>query len=282
MAFRRSVIRALDRPGGRALLGQAITYFARRSVPDVRVFFERGMWVHASRGATFVDSPNCDYYPAMFPTWIGEFERCRAVAEDAWFHANKPQEGDLIVDVGAGKGEDTVAFSKYVGLGGRVIAIEAHPVTYRCLRVFCELNHLQNVTPLNYAITDRAGPVTIESTEAWQTNSVVHGGRNGTAVPGITLDEIVASERIERIDLLKMNIEGAEASAIKGMSKTLQITRALCISCHDFRAARGHGDGFRTKELIQEWVQAAGFKIISRDTDPRPSVADQVNAIRVA
>jgi len=94
------------------------------------------MWFHASRGATFVDSPNCDYYPPMFPTWIGEFERCRTVAEDHWFHAYKLQEGDLIVDVAAGKGEDTVTFSKCAGRGGRVNAIEAHPVTYRCLRVF--------------------------------------------------------------------------------------------------------------------------------------------------
>jgi FkbM family methyltransferase len=281
MTFRRRVIRALDRPGGRAILGRAVTQLARKSVPDIRVYFSNGMWMHESRAAIFVDSRTLEYHPPTFRTWINECERCRADARDHWFHAYTPHDGDLIVDVGAGKGEDVIAFSEAAGRG-RVIAIEAHPATYRCLQLFCALNHLRNVTTLHYAVSDRPGAVAIGSAEGWQANSLGTGGSGPFTVPGTTLDEIVETERIERIDFLKMNIEGAERSALEGMSKTLGITRALCIACHDFRADGGDGEYFRTRTFVESGLTAAGFRLVSREGDPRPYIRDQVNAVRSA
>jgi hypothetical protein len=76
-----------------------------------------------------------------------------------------------------------------------------------------------------------------------------------------------------------MNIEGAEALAIEGMTQSFPIIRALCISCHDFRANRGDGEFFRTKAFVERRLQAAGFRILPRQ-DPRDYIADQVNAIR--
>jgi hypothetical protein len=94
------------------------------------------------------------------------------------------------------------------------------------------------------------------------------------------LDELIEREKIRRVDFLKMNIEGAEAKAPEGMQRSFGIIRALCISCHDFRANQGDGEQFRTKALVQAAVKAAGFRTISRDKDPLPYVADQVNAVR--
>ena len=87
-------------------------------------------------------------------------------------------------------------------------------------------------------------------------------------------------ESVKRVGFLKMNIEGAEALAIREMEETLRITRALCISCHDFRADNGESEFFRTKQLVQEAVKRAGFRIVSRDADSRPDVANKVNAVR--
>ena len=279
MTLRRSLIRTFDRPGGRGLLAAAVTLRAQRCAPGVRAYFQRGMWVHRERGAIFVDSPALDYHPSAFRLWANELERSLKVAADRWFHVYKPCPGDLIVDIGAGKGEETIAFSRAVGPAGRVIAIEAHPITFRCLRLFCELNCLDNVTPMNLAITSRSGPVAIDSTEEWQANRVVESSRNSTQVSGLTLDEVVKQARLTRGDFLKVNIEGGEIKAIEGMDRSLQMTRALCIACHDFRANRGDGEFFRTKAFIQETVERAGFHMVSRDRDPRLYVADQVNAL---
>src|SRR5437588_11319449 len=134
---------------------------------------------------------------------------------------------------------------------------EAHPVTFRCLRLFCEWNDLRNVTPLNNAVVDVAGPVAIGSGEQWQANTI---GSGSATVPGLTLDELVKRENLQCIHFLKMNIEGAEAAAVKGMDAVFRITQTLCSSCHDFRANAGDGEAFRTKDLIQAAVMRAGFE----------------------
>ena len=281
MRLRRALIRALDRPGGRGVLGALAGGVARQSAPGVRVYFRDGMWMHREGDVVFVDAPTFGYYPDVFRTWAGEFRRCTAEAADHWFHVYEPRAGHVILDVGAGKGEDTIAFSKAVGPEGRVIAIEAHPVTFGCLRLFCRLNRLHNVEPMHLAIVDRAGPVAIETTEAWQGNGIVNAEQGeGPVVPGVTLDEVVERSDLKHIDFLKMNIESAEIRAIQGMMKTLQITGSLCISCHDFRANRGEGEFFRTKASLQDAVEQAGFRIVLRDADSRPYVSDQVNGVR--
>lgn len=281
MTLRRVLIRALDRPAGRGALGAVVTCMARRVAPGVRAYFHRGMWVHRERDVIFVDSPTLDYHPSIFRAWANELDRSFADAEDHWMYVYKPNPGDVILDIGAGKGEDTIAFSRAVGPSGRVIAIEAHPITFRCLRLFCELNGLDNVAAMNLAITDRTGPVAVESSGDWQANRVGENCPPSSArVSGVTVDELVKLENLKRIDFLKMNIEGAEIAAITGMEQSLRITGALCISCHDFRANRGDGEFFRTRAAVRDAIKRAGFRIVQRDEDPRPYVADQVNAVR--
>ena len=281
MGYRRALIRLLDRPGARGVLTAILNLQARRSAPGVRVYNRRGMWMHQESGVIYVDSPTMDYHPAIFPTWENELNRAIANVPDTWFHVYQPRPGDHIVDAGAGKGEDTIVFSRVVGPAGKVLSIEAHPITFRCLRLFCELNYLQNVAPTNFALVDSARPVAIENLEGWHANRIVDAATKGSLqAAGLTLDELLERENVRRIDFLKMNIEGTEATAIRGMDRTLRITRALCISCHYFRADAGEGEFFRTKQLIQDCVQRAGFRTISRASDPRPDIACQVNAVR--
>jgi FkbM family methyltransferase len=280
MGYRRALTRFLDRPGARGVLSTVINHRVRRCDPGVRVYYRRGMWMHQEGGVIYVDSPTMDYHPATFPTWANELNRAIADAADTWFHVYQPRPGDLI-DAGAGKGEDTIVFSRAVGPAGKVLSIEAHPITFRCLRLFCELNHLENVAPANFALVDSARPVAIESLEGWQANHIVHPDTKGSLqAAGLSLDELVEREKVQRIDFLKMNIEGAEAMAIRGMERTLRITHALCISCHDFRADDGEGEFFRSRQLIQGCLERAGFRIISRRDDPRQDIACQVNALR--
>jgi FkbM family methyltransferase len=281
MTLRRALIRSLDRPGGRVALGAMVGHVARKWAPGVRVYYRQGMWVHQHNDVIFVDSPILDYRASIFGTWADELDRCMADATDHWFYVYQPHPGDVILDVGAGKGEDTVVFSKAVGPLGRVIAIEAHPITFRCLRLFCDLNHLRNVETLHFAIVDRDGPVGIDTKKEWQANRIGTGAEQyPTLVPGTTLDEIAERAHLKRIDFLKINIEGAEIKAIQGMGSTLQVTRSLCISCHDFRSNSGEGEFFRTKTAIQDAIERAGLRIVSRDADQRPYVADQVNGVR--
>jgi FkbM family methyltransferase len=155
----------------------------------------------------------------------------------------KPRLDDVIIDIGAGRGEDTLAFARRVGPNGKVFAIEAHPSTYNYLRWFCERNQLNNVVPVDLAIMDASGTAYIEDGDHWASNTVYASG-NGRSVRATTLDQFCNEQRIDRIDFLKMNIEGSEIAALQGMEKTIERIRVICVCCHDFRAH--HGDGETT------------------------------------
>jgi FkbM family methyltransferase len=189
--------------------------------------------------------------------------------------------GDVIVDVGAGRGEDAFAFSRAVGAEGRVFAIEAHPISFAILRNFCRLNRLDNVIPLELAVASKSGILALSDEESsWMENSVVASGANTISVQAATLDEICSQNKIGDIGLLKMNIEGAESDALLGMEKTVSRVRQVCIACHDFRSEKGDGDQFRTRAFVEQFLLDHGFTIKSRPESSLDFVRDHVFGLR--
>lgn len=205
-------------------------------------------------------------------------------ADDYWFHVYKPKPGDVIVDIGAGRGEDVFAFSPAVGPSGHVWAIEPHPVSFLALQKLCQWNRLANVTTLNYACVDEPAWLQIETLPVWESNYVRPGDASPTshAVEGVTFDSLCASHSIDKIDFLKMNIEGAELHALPGCREALQRTRTVCVAAHDFRAARGEGEHFRTLSFVKDFLADLGFRLTTRDDDPRYYVPYHVHGHRPA
>ncbi len=203
-------------------------------------------------------------------------------ANDYWFHVYKPHTGDVIVDIGAGRGEDVYAFSRAVGPTGKVWAVEAHPESFRVLQQFCDEHKLSNVICLNLACLDRPGQLQIETLPVWESNFVREGPPTPTSFPveAITFDALCRRHDIRRIDFLKMNIEGAELTALPGCRDALKRTAHACIAAHDFRAARGEGEHFRTLQFIRDFLIAAGFTLVTRDDDPRYYVPYHVHGRR--
>jgi FkbM family methyltransferase len=203
-------------------------------------------------------------------------------ASDYWFHVYKPRPGDVIVDIGAGRGEDVYAFSRATGAEGRVWAIEAHPESYEILVRFCREHALANVTALNLACMDKPGSLQIETLPVWESNFVREGEPTATSHPveAVTFDELCARHGIDRIDFLKMNIEGAERFALPGMTEAIRRIRNVCICAHDFRAERGEGEEFRTHDLVVRFLEEAGFSLVIRADDPRYYVKEHIHGFR--
>lgn len=274
MGFRRAVIRRLDRPGGRWLLGAVGTWYARKACgPDARVFYN-GAWGHRVGADQVADTPRFLYSPSTFRQWrVGHLGMDDP--SELWFHVYKPTAGDTIIDIGAGNGSDLPTFSRAVGASGLVVAIEAHPATYAW-------NGLANVRPIEAAAADRPGTLFIDSNEDHAANSVKQAGgadARGTPVCAHTVDELLSG--ISKIDFLKMNIEGAERLAMVGMPASLKRSRAVCIACHDFLARDGAvGRWYRTRAEVIETLTQAGFSIVERRSDPRPYVRDHIHGFR--
>jgi FkbM family methyltransferase len=267
---------------GRASLARRATELARAAMPgvDVEILWD-GMWVRRVGPDYFPDPDLFRVAEPNWERWAGQARKHLRDAEDYWFYLYKPQAGDAIVDIGAGRGEDVFAFSRAVGPAGRVWAIEPHPVSFAALGRLCELNRLANVTALNCACMDRAGELQIETLPVWESNYVRAGDPSAASYPvkSVRFDNLAAEQGIERIDFLKMNIEGAERQALPGCEKALGRARFVCIAAHDFRAARGEGEEFRTLDFVKRFVAAAGFEIVMRD-DPRYYVPYHVHGWR--
>jgi FkbM family methyltransferase len=268
----------------REALARRATEAARNAMPgvDVEILWD-GMWVRRI-GSDYFPDPDMFRPETPAPNWERWANQARKHVRDAgdyWFHVYKPAGGDIIVDIGAGRGEDVFAFSRGVGPGGQVWAIEPHPVSFQALRKLCELNRLANVTTLNYACMDTTAGLHIETLPVWESNYVRAGDATPSSHPvkGVRFDDLAAQHGIERIDFLKMNIEGAERSALPGCEQALRRARYVCIAAHDFRAARGEGDQFRTLDFVKQFVTAAGFEIVTRD-DPRYYVPYHVHGVR--
>src|SRR5205823_1391670 len=107
-----------------------------------------GFWTHRIGSHFIPDGLRFDYLYKELEAWRGQIDQYVADTTDYWLQHYRPQEGDVVVDVGAGRGEDTLTFSRGVGKTGRVIAIEAHPLSFLVLKNFCKLNGLSNVTLL--------------------------------------------------------------------------------------------------------------------------------------
>jgi FkbM family methyltransferase len=276
-------IRALDRAGGRGLLAALATRYARTLTGrDVSVQYD-DVWVRGLDSQVFLpDSGKFGYSPKDFSTFPDRVNRILDSARDYWFYLYQPRPGDLIVDVGAGAGHDTLCFSRAVGPSGRVIAIEAHPRTFRRLEKLCALNRLENTTCLQLAVMDGTRTAYIEDRAKHLANSVglEPSTRHVLRVEGRSLDEICREQRVERVDFLKMNIEGAERLAIQGMSETIGRTAYVCIACHDFLSSGSGSDMVPTREAVVAFLRRNGFRIVTRPDDPRPYVRDHVHAVR--
>jgi FkbM family methyltransferase len=283
LSYKRALIRLLDRPGGRFLLGKIATSFLRRIGGDgVEIAYVEGLWTRCAGSDFFPDGLGFDYKYADFDSWKRQMDVYAADTKEYWLQHYRPQEGDVIVDVGAGHGEDTLTFSRAVGQTGRVIAIEAHPITFAILKNFCRLNRLTNVTPLHLALMDTPGTVRIvESQSSWMENEVIHGeASSAIAVRAATFEQVCKEQGLDDIAFLKMNIEGAERFALSGMEPVIDRVHQICVACHDFRYRQGHGEHFRTRAFVERFLVNHGFSLASRPDDPGASVPDHIFGLR--
>lgn len=277
------LVQALDQPEGRDELARLATEIAQEYAPEIEIVWD-GVWMRRVGGHYFPDPELLRVDQPNWERWSGMAEKYLRDANDYWFHVYKPKAGDVIVDIGAGRGEDVFAFSKAVGTEGRVWATEPHPVSHDVLRRFCRLNGLSNVTALNMACTEEPAQLQIETLPVWESSFVREGAASPTshAVQGLPFDRIAEQHGITRIDFLKMNIEGAERHALPGCREALTRTRHVCIAAHDFRAARGEGESFRTLEFVRDFLSSAGFALTTREEDPRYYVPYHVHGVRKA
>jgi FkbM family methyltransferase len=135
------------------------------------------------------------------------------------------------VDVGANWGYFTLLAAHLVGARGRVLSLEPDPRLFATLQENLALNAYDWALALPVAAASAPGTLTLsgydEAGENWGLSRLAEDGPGGQTfqVAAEPLDALLDRQGIDRVDLLKMDIEGAEELALRGMEKGLACHR---------------------------------------------------------
>lgn len=126
--------------------------------------------------------------------------------------------GDFVIDAGACVGDTATMFAWQVGPRGQVLALEPEQGPYQALSQRSAHHPFRNITPLRQgAWSERA---TLRFDQRGAGSSTISA--DGTSQIEVTsVDALVTERRLPRVDLIKMDIEGAEREALRGAEQTV-------------------------------------------------------------
>ncbi|MBK9180783.1 MAG: FkbM family methyltransferase [Acidimicrobiales bacterium] len=140
--------------------------------------------------------------------------------------------GQVVVDVGANTGVYALKAGRLVGPSGTVVAIEPNPDMIGWLQGNVRANGLGNVRVRMLAAGERTGAATLwENRDAPNSFSLVRRAAGaGFSVLVVPLDELLAWEGLEHVDLVKIDVEGAEDAVLAGAAGLIERCRPLVIA----------------------------------------------------
>ena len=191
------------------------------------------------------------------PIWLLKLIPCSYSTYLKCYH---PKKGDIILDCGAHIGNCTTLFSRIVGKTGLVISLEPIKDSYILLNERIKRLKLVNVLTLNKGVWDQEIelPVTIISNTSYGRiilNKKSEPGKKEIIVTCTTIDDLVRRFNLTHLDLIKMDIEGAEIEALKGAANTLKaLSPNLAIASYHRR------DNSQTYSAIEKYLNENRYR----------------------
>ena len=182
-----------------------------------------------------------------------------------------------VVDVGANVGEITLVCSKLVGSGGHVLAFEPVERILKSLTKNVAANAIRNVSIFPLGLADHDGSATIyESCGQGASDDEHHGlgslygksdeHRSLGVIKLARLDRICEELTIRRIDLIKIDIEGAELACLRGAKDIISLMRPrIIIEIQEYSSSRA---GYEQGDIL-DFLSLYGYEFYSIDAKGR-------------
>lgn len=245
----RAILRSYPFARGSWRLNQLVTRAV--SIPDRATFkFDYG---------TFVDTSLAEWpdgYRELF--LYGSMEKTELAA---WKRIVRP--GDAVIDGGANYGYWTLVASRLVGPAGKVFSFEANPPTAARLQANVEASGAMNVCIYRVALAAEDGVATINNacsnTIGGHASLRRHKGwawGESTEIRTTAADSLASLNQWPRIRLIKLDIEGAELSALRGMADLIERDRPVLTV--EWNAAAAAAFDYHPRE-IAAFLKSRGY-----------------------
>lgn len=201
-----------------------------------------------------------------------------------WIRTLLP-EGGTFLDVGANIGYFTILASNCVGPSGKVFAIEPNPQTFTLLQGHLSANGLANTHASMIALGDTTAPMRLYVPPAsenrdYNVSCMPEPGWNALDVPCQRLDDYLRDRGIGAVDLMKIDVEGAEPFVFRGGSAALAAGAVRCLisEFNGYRLSKGNSGPKQLLEQLQDMSflpakvrhrRVIPIRASSLDLDPR-------------
>lgn len=160
--------------------------------------------------------------------------------------------GDLVIDAGAHHGLFSLYSRKTVGSQGSIYAFEPHPDSFKILSENVDLNGFENIRIENMclgnssqtthlrSLTGLRGRSYISESEESRSKAIEMDFTESFNVEMTSLSRYMREEKIEKVDMLKVDVEGAELEVLRGVEDQLQNVKRAVIEIHSH-----HEDEYR-------------------------------------
>ena len=173
--------------------------------------------------------------------------------------------GMVFVDGGANDGLYALFASRRIGSAGRVLAVEPSSREYERLLANLRLNEIENTTAARVALGASAGIVELAIAPAGHEGQNTVGPRVANpnlesaaheTVEMTTLDDLVSRSGLDRVDVIKLDLEGSEAGALEGARAILERDQPLLLVEAEDRRLASQG---RTKAELLDAIVGLGY-----------------------
>lgn len=151
--------------------------------------------------------------------WLYEPQKTKAVQ-----HFLKP--GGTFVDVGGNKGDFALLAARIAGTTGKVLCIEPEPTNFNWIERSVKLNRYSNVQLHNLALSDQEGEAVLHLGSKSGFHTLLTGApeRNhgSVKVRTRTLDRLLRDSKVDSVNVLKIDVEGAELQVLLGAAETIK------------------------------------------------------------
>ena len=171
------------------------------------------------------------------------------------------KKGSVFIDIGANIGVHSLFASKIVGKNGKVISFEPFTKNYQSFLKNIALNNISNITDNNLAVSNTDGYIDIyydkKEANLGMASSYITEYSDAEKVKAVALDSYFEAHPIDKIDFIKIDIEGGEYKALQGMKKILKkYSPKLLIEILD----ESESNQPKNKENCVEFLKNIGYK----------------------